>query len=309
MRHLCTVFDKNFLLRGLALYESCARHYRDDFTLWIVCLDDELKTLLERASLPHAVLLRVEDLNDQELLAVRATRTVSEFSWTCKSSLLLYLMGKIGEGETILWLDADQFLFADPEPLYRHLAAASIAITPHRFSPPDTEKENRLGVYNAGWIYMKKDTNALACLTHWRAQCIEWCFNRKERNRYGDQIYLNEWPRLYMGVHALDWPGVNAGPWNLANKRVAANAGSLNIDGSPLLFFHFHGLRFYIDAKNRIVSYPISIGNELIYRRYLAALQRELDRFQACNPNYVFHTDAPLGALRRLKQRLSKIFS
>lgn len=298
MKHFCTLFDRNFLFRGLALYESCVEHCGENFTLWILCLDLDTKTLLEKMHLEHAVLLGLGDLNDAELAALRSTRGPAEFAWSSKPSLFLHVMKTLADGETLTYLDSDTFLFSSPGALYEKLVGTSLAITPHDFSPPDKEKEHRLGIYNAGWIYMRKDAMALSCLTHWRAQCIEWCFNRHEEGRFGDQKYLNEWPRLYPGsVTELRNCGVNVGPWNLRGHVGA------------LVWYHFHGLKLYRDGSGALRAYPVSVLNPHIYTPYLAALSEAMLKIQKADPGFIFKTDPPLGLLRFVKQRVMKLLT
>ncbi len=308
--NFCTLFDKNFLLRGLALYESCVTHCGDDFTLWILCMDEESKTLLEKLALPHVKLLTLDDLNDPELMAVRSERNASEFSWTSKSVLMNYLMkDSIPAGEGLAWLDSDQFLFASPHGLYEHMKNSSIVIVPHRFSPPNPGKESMVGIYNAGWIFIRNDANGRQCLTEWRAQCIEWCYDRKEDGKFGDQPYLNAWPQKYAGVMSLDWIGVNAGPWNLPGKKVRKEGENIYLDGESLIFYHFHGLRLYLSRSGKLRWYPVSIINNTIYPPHLRSLERCLARIRSIDPSFTFRAYPPLGFLRRIKQELVRAVS
>jgi len=52
MYHLCTCFDRNYLLRGLTLYRSLAAT-GCDFTLNVLALDKETENTLVRLELPN----------------------------------------------------------------------------------------------------------------------------------------------------------------------------------------------------------------------------------------------------------------
>ena len=46
----CTLFDSNYLTRGLAMYESLAKHC-DDFHLFIFSFDDKCLEVLKKLKL------------------------------------------------------------------------------------------------------------------------------------------------------------------------------------------------------------------------------------------------------------------
>jgi len=45
-------------------------------------------------------------------------------------------------------------------------------------------------------------------LNYFRKQCIEWCYNRSENGRYGDQLYMNDWPDKYEKVGIISNIGI-----------------------------------------------------------------------------------------------------
>src|SRR4051812_47673010 len=94
----CTLFDKNYLFRGLALYRSLER-WAGDFRLFVVCMDTESYDVLSRLALPRATLVRLDQLEDEELLKAKANRTLIEYYWTCTPSLPLYVMDRCPEAE------------------------------------------------------------------------------------------------------------------------------------------------------------------------------------------------------------------
>src|SRR5258708_38133039 len=108
--------------------------------------------------------------------------------------------------DCITYLDADLLFFSPVQPLFDEIGDSSIAIIEHWFTP-------RLKYYEANgrfcieWVGFRRDEEALACLSRWRDQCIEWCYYRLEDRRMGDQKYLDEWPERYSSCHILQHLG------------------------------------------------------------------------------------------------------
>jgi hypothetical protein len=238
-RYYCTYFDQRFLSRALALYHSLVR-CGGEFKLWALCLDDASYHALRELRLAYVEPIRLADLeaDDPGLAAVKASRTLVEYYFTCTPSLPLYVLRRAPEVDLVTYLDADLFFFADPEPLFEELEGASIGIIPHRYSSQARDRE-RFGRYNVGWISFRRDEAGLACLGWWRERCLEWCYARVEDDRYADQKYLDQWPERFAGVREIGHKGANLGPWNLANYAVTARGGAVWVDEQPLLFYHF----------------------------------------------------------------------
>ena len=66
----CTLFDSNYLPRGLALYRSLQRHC-PAFRLWVFCMDIEAERILRQLDLPDLTIVPLVELerHDSELLA------------------------------------------------------------------------------------------------------------------------------------------------------------------------------------------------------------------------------------------------
>lgn len=276
----CTFFDHRYLQRGLALYESLASH-APEFELWVLCMDDETHECLSRENAARMRLIRLGDLAraDQRLWESKKTRSLVEFYFTAKASLCLYVFDNCPDATHVTYADADLFFFANPKALYDEMGRASIAISPHRF-PPESHHMLRFGRYNAGWLTFKRDADGLACLQWWRERCLEWCHDVVESDRYADQKYINRFAAQFAGVHVIDHAGANVAPWNLAGHRVTLNDGSVFVDGKPLIFYHFHGLKRVWgpihDTGLAIEGLKASaVIRERIYRPYLAALARK----------------------------------
>ena len=113
----------------------------------------------------------------------------------------------------------------------------------------------------------------------WQERCIEWCYERNENGKYGDQGYLNEWPERFQRVHVVQHKGANVAPWNVANFAVTCRDEHLMVDEAPLLFFHFHGFKKLASGiyDSNLARSGARLGPVLRERVYGAYIQ-ELDR-------------------------------
>ena len=55
MRYYCTLFDWNYLTRGMVLYESLLKHSSEPFTLYILPMDDACQEALLRLTTPENI--------------------------------------------------------------------------------------------------------------------------------------------------------------------------------------------------------------------------------------------------------------
>lgn len=286
--HFCTLFDRHYATRGVALYRSLERHCRRDFRFTILCMDAETRDLMARLALPQAELVMAADLGDAELVAIEPSRPRREFCWTCPPSLLLYILDRIAPGEIATYVDADLAFFSDPQPVYDELGDKDIAIHGHRFSPQYQASEATSGIFNVGLIAVRNTAQGRACLKRWRAQCLEKCELDPDNGYCGDQKYLDEWPDLYDRLVVLQHPGVCVAPWNIKNYVVAEKDGQVTVDDAPLIFYHYHSLvplRMKVLGRCAVVparGYTMTPTEQrLIYRPYAAQLrqaQQEADR-------------------------------
>ncbi len=269
--NFCTLFDKNYLYRGIALYNSIKRNC-DNFTLWILCMDEKTFDILNKLNLNNTNLLKLSDIEDEKLISLKKTRKLSEFSWTCKSYLLEYLLNR--NIPYIVYLDSDLYFFNSPKIIFEKLKNNSIVITPHNFPPERIHWENTKGKYNAGMIVLKNDETGINCLNHWKKQCIKEC----DESKAGDQLYLNEWPKMYPNTYETVEKGINLGPWSLLNYKIINKNNAIYINDDILTLFHFHALKIfskkYFDPAFNY-NFPKDII-DLIYKPYYKELERAI---------------------------------
>lgn len=243
MRHYCTLFDRNYLARGLALHRSLLRH-GGEFRLHVLCLDDATRQALSHLALAHVELVSIDALErwDPQLRAVRPGRSPAEFYFTCKPVLLGYLLERHPQARRLTYLDSDLFFFSDAAAAEEELAGHPVALSPHRFTAQNRDRA-RYGRFNAGWVSIDSSSEGRRFVGWWRDRCIEWCSLVEEATRFGDQKYLDRVPELFPQAAVVSHPGINAGPWNLDAGQVGLSAGQVTVSGRPLVVFHFHGIR------------------------------------------------------------------
>jgi hypothetical protein len=243
VRYFCTYFNKHYLSRGLALHQSLKRH-AEEFQLFVLCLDDETYTLLERIGLEEIIPVPLDNLEYDypELLTVKKDRSTIEYYFTCSPVFPLYVFKHYAVVDLITYLDADLYFFSSVESIFDEIAGSSIAIIEHRFHR--LKKKNlRYGKFNVGLVSFRRDDQGLSCLEWWKDQCISWCYDRLEGDRFADQKYLDQWPSLFKNVVVLMNKGVNLAPWNIGNYTLRMKKNDLIVDDDRLVFFHFHGLK------------------------------------------------------------------
>lgn len=277
-RHYCTYFDHRYLPLGLALHASL-QCVGGDFTLWVLALDEEAAAFLEESALPSLRVVRMAQLEifDPELKAVEGSRSRVEYYFTCSPCFPRYLMDVEGLSE-VTYLDSDLWFFDSPEIVFDELGDGSVAIIPHRFAGPAKRSHARHGHYNVGWLTFRNNADGRACLEWWRAKCIEWCYDKIEPTRYADQKYLDYFEDRFHGVRAISHPGANLAPWNVAGHVVTLDVSRVHVDGKPLIFFHFQGLRRVAPGTydTNFISYGAHMTRALrhgVFEPYLRALQ------------------------------------
>ena len=294
-RFYCTYFDKNYLVKALALLASLRRHEKNDFAVFVVCLDDIVYEILNQLSIPNVVTIALHEIEqgDHQLLKTKTERSIVEYYWTLTPTIILRLIERFKEIDVLTYLDADLFFFSSPDPIYSELANDSILIHPHRFSPALAHLEKENGTFNVGLLCFRSDEFGLTTLRWWRDRCLEWCYHRSEDGKMGDQMYLNDWPERFPQVVVLQHTGAGIAPWNHEQYRIRrGKEGKVLIDDLPLVFYHFQSFTFVtpdlvVPAKH--ADYPLTTPLLLhCFLPYLRALEQAFDKVRTVDPEFAY---------------------
>jgi len=280
MNNFCTLFDSNYLSRGLTLYHSLVAT-GEPFRLFIFCFDGKTRDILRTMDLPGVVPVGLDDFESPELKTVKQQRSAKEYCWTCTSHTIRYALDAF-RLPAVTYLDADLFFYGKPSVLLREFdrSGASVLITPHRYTRR-YDISWRSGIYCVQFITFRADERGLRALDWWRERCLEWCHARVEDGKFGDQRYLDDWPERFPGVHVLEHLGGGVAPWNVQQYDISANGGGFTGvekrtgTAFDLVFFHFHNIRFMTDGCIDLGDYYLAPAvKTALVRPYVRALER-----------------------------------
>ncbi len=297
-RFYCTYFDKAYLVRALALIDSVNRNEKNDFVIFCVCMDEISRILLEEIAPKHVVIIPFHDIEkrDATLLSSRKGRTLVEYYWTATPTIILRILENNPEIDFLTYLDADLYFFSSTDAIFQEVGSSSVFIHGHNYSPELKHLEESCGKFNVGLLGFRRDSNAFKVLRWWREKCIEWCFLKFEKDRMGDQKYLDSWPDLFSGVKISKHPGIGLAPWNYGQYQYDTNSlKQLTVDRNPVVFFHYSA--FAVVNNNIFIPlvhkhYPLnSYLLREIYLPYCKTLRDMVARVIAVLPSFQFGMD------------------
>lgn len=283
MLTFCTLFDSNYLDKGLVLYESMER-VMEKFKLYILAMDNKCEEILKDMELSHAIVLSLDEFEDEELLEIKSKRSRAEYCWTCTASLIDYVFETYKE-EYCTYVDSDLYFYENPQILIEEMDAAgcSVQIVEHGFGNGiiARKKEKNAGKYCVQFNTFKNIGDSLEVLHTWKMQTRNHC--SMEVGEMGDQKYLTDWAEKYKNVHVLRHLGGGVAPWNIVRfGYVSDDDYRIQLmdrktgEKFPLIFYHFHHLE-YQDEKNvniNVFKTDVGIEEELVCKIYFPYLRR-----------------------------------
>lgn len=274
MLRFTTLFNYKYLPSGLMMYRSLIRHV-PKFKLYIFAFDDITYEYLKKKNFNNIIPISLKDFEDKNLLRVKKKRTSLEYFWTCTGSTILYLFKKKKINDCI-YVDADLYFYKNPEKIIRTVKKQSCMITRHNYAPEYNQAKTN-GEFCVQFMYFKNNNYGNRILNKWRLDCIKWCYNKVQGGKFGDQKYLDFWPKKFVNhLSICSEVGAGIAPWNSAiynflkrKKNILINNDQSNTK-CDLFFFHFHELKFYSRFFFYIGAYKINNScYEIIYKNYI----------------------------------------
>lgn len=313
MKAFCTLFDSNYMSRGLAMYESLISRTPDSH-LYIFPFDAIALETLRKLNLPRATIVSQAEFEDEELLRVKPTRSRAEYCWTCTPSIIRHCL-RTYKLDLCTYVDADVFFFADCTPLLDEMGSKDALIIEHRYTP-SIDSSATSGLYNVQFMPFRATPAGMRVLEWWRDACLESCELNPAEGKCGDQKYLDDWTERFDCVHVLQHLGGGVAPWNVEQYTFFAGQtgtkGVRKADGLefPLVFFHFHALRFHHRFQVELGSAHYRFdesGLQLIYAPYVAELVSVAKRLRKRGFTFDPHGIAPMHWRLRLYRYWSQL--
>lgn len=266
MEHYVTLFNKNFIPQGLNLYRSMIK-YCGEFNLWIVCMDNETYNILKQSNLENVNLLLVDLFENNRLRRIKQERTIGEYCWTLTPFVPQIVFNESTGVRRVTYLDADLWFLKNPIEIFEEfeISGASVLVTEHNYLDAFNQSETS-GIFCVQFmIFNKVDSQEI--LENWSNQCLDWCYNRFEDGKFGDQKYLDVWPSEYgEKVHILKNKSAAQGPWNTTRYSI-----------KDAVFYHFHQVRVLTTRVADLGGYPLrNEHKEFLYLPYI----REIIKLQ-----------------------------
>src|SRR4051812_37297404 len=116
-RYFCTLFDRNYLFKGVVTLRSLARQCAS-LRVYVLCMDELTRSVLERLDLPFVTCISLADVEDEGLLEAKKDRGPAEYCWTLSSCITWFVLQNYPEVDLITYIDSDLLFTSSVEPLF-----------------------------------------------------------------------------------------------------------------------------------------------------------------------------------------------
>jgi glycosyltransferase involved in cell wall biosynthesis len=242
---VCTIASKNYLARARVLAQSF-RCYHPDVPVFLL-LVDKIDGYFDPAQEPFTT-LALEEIGIDDLAGLCFQYPCQELNTAVKPFLLEYLLRENGFAK-VLYFDPDIKFYDNLAPLFSALDDASFILTPHLTAPLTDELRQSerdimmAGDYNLGFIGIANTPTTERMLSWWQERMRKYCVFNINWGYFVDQKWIDLVPGMFGETTIIRDPAYNVAFWNFQHRLLACADGKYFVNGQPLRFFHFSGLR------------------------------------------------------------------
>ena len=251
-----TICSLNYLAQAMALANSLYLHCQN--WKFFVCIVDAAADNRLLKFPENTTIINVSDLSNTDINSMYDRYNIIELCTATKPFFAKYIFEKYLEIDFLHYIDPDIFVYHNLEILNEPLLKYSASVTPHHLSPipldgefPQENLALNHGIYNLGYLGLKRSAETTKLLDWWRTRMILNCKIDLANGYFVDQIYFNYINIYFNDIHIQNHPGCNVAFWNFHERTVISSKHVLfEKEMWPLLFFHFSG--FSIDNPSCI---------------------------------------------------------
>ncbi len=249
---LCSI---NYLAQAKTLYESLKR--TNPTWHFIIGLVDKNVKGIDLSFLGCEV-LEVEKIGIDGFDDMVRAYSIVEFMTSVKPFYFSYLLKTHPEIDKLVYFDPDIMVLNSLAGLETKLDHNDIILTPHFTTPiqdacsPTEKHVFSTGVFNLGFLAVKRSANTFAMLGWWERKLRTECFLDLSRGYFVDQLWMNLVPACFDRVLIDKYPGYNMAHWNLHERVIVETPEGTLVNNVPLVFYHFS--HFHPGRPNEIAA-------------------------------------------------------
>ena len=285
-----TLCSNNYLAQAIVLGKSLRRS--NPRWNYIIGLVDKKEVSIDYDSIGFDI-IEVASLNVPFIEDMVQRYSVVELNTALKPFFFQYLFNRSIEGDVVAYLDPDIYVYQPLSELESKLISNDIVLIPHCQSPipddgmlPAEEDILNTGIYNLGFIAVKKSPQGQAMIQWWKERLTTKAYIDFSRGLFTDQIWQNLVPIYYSSTAILQDIGYDVAYWNLHERSVLFQDNQWIVANTQqkrlLVFFHFSGYspkemdklskyqtRFSLQQKGKLSELFRDYANNLLENGYL----------------------------------------
>lgn len=236
-----TIVAPNYFGQALTLEESL-KPYAIDFKVVVVCEEDFKTDVFDKEKIIYS-----HDLGIENYIPKAFQFNILEHCTNIKPSCFKYLFANASY-DYIYYIDPDIFFYRTPELINEFFGDATVLLTPHTMTPildefkPSDLEFMRTGIFNLGFIGVRRDKESDRFLDWWSSRCLELGFNETSSGLFVDQKWMDLSIVYFRNINFTLNPGLNVAYWNLHERSLTYKENLYLVNSEPLIFFHFSGL-------------------------------------------------------------------
>jgi len=281
---LFTIVAPNYLAQAITLKQSLDKFASVDFKIILV---SDQKFNFHDPDI-NKIIINSKNLNINEYNKLSFSYNILEHCTNIKPACFNYF---IDNYDYIYYIDPDIYFYQDPLLMNQFFEDADVILTPHSLSPvldgksPSELEFLRTGLYNLGFIGIRKSQSVKIFIDWWRVRCELFGINETYSGLFVDQKWIDLAPIFFKFIKTITNTGFNCGYWNLHERPISYLNNNYMAGFDQLFFFHFSGLdRMNFANISRHQSRTIAREGTAIYKLF-QDYSKNLISNEVHNPN------------------------